>query len=91
MSAGTTGAHVSGRDGGSKGEGRSWGEGRERAVQVRPPPCPLVASHSTSGDLYVKIDSAVTMCGRDTFAILWLCFICFPCAHYRRRDNKGLC
>lgn len=40
-----------GGEGGVKREGRAL----ERAVCVRPPPCPLAASHSTSGDLYVDL------------------------------------
>lgn len=38
-----------------KGVERREGRALERVACVRPPPCPLVASHSTSGDLYVNL------------------------------------
>lgn len=39
------------RRGGERREGKTL----ERAMCARPPPCPLVASCSTSGDLYVNL------------------------------------
>ncbi len=56
-----------GERGGEEGERR---EGREleRAVCVRPPPCPLVASRSTSGDLYANL-TELCQCAVGTYFI----------------------
>lgn len=61
------------REGERRGkEGVDWREGRalERAVFLRPPPCPLVASCSTSGDLYINL-TELCQCAVRTNFIFW--------------------